>query len=437
MIDYNNYDIFNHNQILRVFKVDSQSPSILRMLWRALKRLCAYATRRNSEGKCLNDSSRADVFFVANTSNDVRASKPVWCALSSHTYLALENELDFYSFYCVYYLSFRYLNTFFRSYVRASKADKLMMRTYFYDFFTTMGFLNLTDNIVERVKPKLIVMSNDHSPIQRAFQTVAKDKNIPDLYFQHCSVTEHFPPLQFTYSFLDGEESLEKYLSIGETKGTIYVSGNPRFDCISTYLCNRVESNKIGLAINSADDEEHVKELCLKLRENGIENILLRPHPRQILQEKDWYSAHHIEISDSKIEHPFEFLGRIKMLIASESGIHLDAVMMGVYSVCYSLTGDKAVDWYSYIKNGLIPIAETVDELMVLLKPENVTSEEKLREKAQWYNAAYGRRSNGHVGEMIADFIHYMLSDNIQAFDEKYDFVVKSQNENFTIKVYA
>ena len=115
MIDYNNYDILNHNQILRVFKVDSQSPSILRMLWRALKRLCAYATRHHSEEKCLKDLSCADVFFVANTSNDVRASKPVWCALSSHTYLALEDELNFYSFYRIYRYSFRYLYPCFLS----------------------------------------------------------------------------------------------------------------------------------------------------------------------------------------------------------------------------------------------------------------------------------------------------------------------------------
>ena len=435
-MNYFKYDIKKHNYILfSSFQGTEDSISIWHSLYRFLRRYISACGRE--ENKHIKYPSPHPILFLANTKNNARALRPIYNSISDEAnFIDDPDEPYYFPLHRIYADSWLFSYKSIWLYLNSNARERAVIRRFFETFFTTIGLMKQAKRLLTHFSPRMVVMANDHSVIQKCFITLAGENSTDTMYLQHCSVTERFPALQFTYSFLDGEESWDKYRNIGETKGTIYVSGSPRFDCLAEYKREKTESNKLGLAINEEDNEELVKNLCLRLHESGIEEIVLRPHPRQTLHETAWYKAHNIEISDSKTENPFEYLGRIKMLIASESGIHLDAAMMGVYSICYSLTGRKAIDWYSYIKNGLVPNAETTEELLELLQPEHVTPIEKLQEKAQWYNASYGRETNGHVGEMVADLLRHYLDGSIAEFDRKYGFVVKEQTENYTIKVY-
>lgn len=431
-----NYNIIKHNQICVNCDVPIYHPNFYKEIWRYFKDWIVNYAFTHIEA----DGTVRDLIFVTTTQNNTRSLKPIWSQLDKHSFsvIGAENERDipYYRWKLVAGYSLLYLYPLLKCYRNASDWEKQIMRNDSYPFFMTMGVMKLTDRLMARNHIRLAVMANDHAPIQMAWKVLAPSHNVQTMYLQHCSVTEKFPPLQFTYSFLDGEESLEKYLHIGDTKGTIYVSGSPRFDCVNDYYMSRKPTDKIGLAINEEDRESLVMDLCEKLHTLGYNQIVLRPHPRQTLHEIKWYKEHGVEISNSKVENPFEYLGRIKILIASESGIHLDAAMMGVYSICYSLTGRKAIDWYSYIKNGLVPNAETETDLIRLLQVENIPSVDSLRSKAQWYNASYGRDTDGHVGDVLADFLRHYLEGSIAEFDRKYGFVIKEQTENYTIKVY-
>ena len=190
---------------------------------------------------------------------------------------------------------------------------------------------------------------------------------------------------------------------------------------ISKYKETDVSDNqKIGIAISNLDDINIIKNLFLKLLSKGYSQLVVRPHPNTIF-DPTWYLDHGIEYSDSNNENPFEFIARMKVIIAGECGIHLDAAMMGVQSICYNTRNALPLDWYSYIKNGLTPYADNINELLVLLD-NNADANKLLHQKAKWYNAMYGSKYEGMIGAMLAEFIQCELMDDVCTFDKKYGF---------------
>ena len=173
----------------------------------------------------------------------------------------------------------------------------------------------------------------------------------------------------------------------------------------------------------------------MTLQSHSCKNIILRPHPCQEFKST-WYSEHGISCSDSKVENPFEYLSHVDILISGESGIHLDAAMMGVCSICYSTSGEKPLDWYSYIKNGLITYAANMEELLALLSNKNADRQKSQQAKLRWYNAAYGTKHEGHIGEMLTDFLRHEQEGDIEGFDKKYGFVEKNV-DGVMCKVYS
>lgn len=426
------YNIKEHNYILySSFKPDNNAPSFWKTLF---DEICHTFGRRGlkylfnqlwhpyyKQVKPLND-----VVFTPLSSNNRRALEPIWSHLEHEEFSVLWEEDEIYipkRFVRIW--SFIYILPLLWLYVRSSREDKLRIRTYFEEFFHTMGYIVTLNKLLRYNPVKLIIMANDHCSYTRALIYVATGLDIKTLYTQHCSVTDNFPALPFTYSMLDGEESMEKYLSVGHPNGQIYLMGNPRFDIISQYRISRKTSHKIGIASNALDSESKIKQLCIQLQALGFNDITIRPHPG-LPFDPTWYMARGIEFSDSNKENPFAFLSQMNCIIAGECGIHFDAAMMGVQSICYNMT-DKTteiVDWYSYIKNGLIPYTADFDKLVEWLKDAKLNALDKL--KIQWYNSAYKTKHEGHIGEMLADFIRYEQAGDVDGFDKKYGFVERT-----------
>ncbi len=436
------YNIKEHNYILySSFKPKVTAPSF----WKSLRKEIGMALGRRGlkyifyqirhpyykQVKPLNA-----VVFAPLTSNNRRALEPIWNHLNTDEYSVLwADDGTYIPERHVRFWSLMYIWPLLWLYMRSSKDDRLRIRTYFEEYFHTIGYIVTLSKLLRYNPVKMVVLANDHCSYTRAISYVAKSLSIKTLYTQHCSVTEKFPALPFTYSLLDGEESMEKYLSAGQPEGKIYLMGNPRFDIISQYRKKDKASRRIGIASNALDSEERVRQLCTQLQALGFKDIAIRPHPG-LPFDPSWYIERDIEYSDSNKENPFEFLSRMGCIIAGECGIHFDAAMMGVKSICYNMSDQttELVDWYSYIKNGLIPYTADFNELVEWLKVEKLDtlSEQKIR----WYNAAYGKRHEGHIGEMIADFIRYEQKGDIDGFDKKYGFVESTIN-GCAVKVYS
>jgi hypothetical protein len=289
--------------------------------------------------------------------------------------------------------------------------------------------------MLDKYNVKVLVMANDHNDINRCLLFNALKKGIKTVYVQHASVKKGFPRLDFSYSFLDGQESLDKYLHAGKPNGEVYLSGGVRFDFLYDKIVKRNEEvKKIGVAINMLDDFEKVKNLCLFLKEEGYNDLTLRPHPRYQHLDSEWLIKNNIAISNPKEESSFDFIANIDFMISNESAIHLDASIMHCPTVLYNMSNNQILDDYNFIKNNLVKLAENGKVLLNFIKNKNEIFLNK--EVLQYYNASSYSHLEGKLGETIAMFLNMLCQNNENQFDTKYgffkdsDFIHKIVNKN-------
>ena len=151
--------------------------------------------------------------------------------------------------------------------------------------------------------------------------------------------------------------------------------------------------------MNALDCSEKVFNLCNYLKR--FYSVTVRPHPASHSEVFNKIKEAGFDLSDSKQESPFAFLSKIDILVANESGIHLDAALMGVSSLLFNFSNNKVLDWYSFIKSGLIREASTKEELLDYIRQQIKPSAKSIK----YYNAAYGTCFEGAVGSLIAEFI--------------------------------
>lgn len=423
------YDIKEHNYIYYTsFNPKKDAASFWSYIWEQIRMLMErgnlkYVAKQLWKPFYKKCDPLKSVLFVPISENNKRAMEPIWQKIKPEDFsIAWIGDEKYIPSKLVRFWSMVYIWPLIRLYIKSNYNEKLLIRTYFYEFFNTIGMIVVLNKLLKFHRIRLLVFANDHCSFPRALITVARMQGIKTMYIQHCSVTERFPSLQFDYSFLDGLESYLKYRAAGKTKGKIYLSGNPRFDIMFQYKCtdSRVKK-KIGIALNHHDDEKMIKSLCLELLTYGYHEIAIRPHPGEKFNPT-WYEEHGIEYSDSNIENPFEFISRMKLIIAGECGIHLDAAMMGTQSIYYNATNSTPLDWYSYIKNDLIPYANSLEDLISFISQNDIEDLEIMYEKMKWYNASYGTKYEGRIGNLMADFIYYALDDKVELFDKLNDF---------------
>lgn len=359
-----------------------------------------------------------DILFVAPTLNNQKTILPIVNNLNKDTYIMLDDYNSFYPQALISLYSLRYIFNFIIYYLSKSSEDKALIRYFFQDFFTTIGCYRATNLFLKKNSNiKVIVFANDHIMQNLCLIHFAKKYNIPTIYTQHASITDRFPSLQFTYSFLDGMESWEKYKKIGGVKSTIFLSGSPRFDIIHTIRQKKKQKQSVGIALNMWDSNELVMQLCTYIRSKCDKLIIVRPHPA--LENKDWsiFTDIGIAISLPSKESAFSFISNLDLLIANESSIHLDAALMNIPTILYNFSENKIVDWYSYIKNGLITIANSKEDVVNTIWGLNSINVNK--SKVQYYVASFGTLYEGKIGKHIADFIQCLLNNDEWSFIEK------------------
>jgi hypothetical protein len=266
-----------------------------------------------------------------------------------------------------------------------------------------------------------LILSSDQGEFHRCLLLKAKELNVKTIYVQHASVAKGFPRLIASYSFLDGEETLEKYLYAGKPEGEVYLSGGVRFDPIfQKYKLKNVESiGTIGIAINMLDNFGEVQRLCQFLLNHNYK-LVLRPHPRYGGINKTWLEENAIDYSDPKAESSFDFISHIDLMISNESSIHLDAALMKCPSVVYNFSTHPILDHYSYIKTGLVRVADNEEQLLAAITnpQDSLPSTETL----QFYNASCGTSTEGALGEAISIFIRDLSDGTPMLFDKKFGF---------------
>ena len=355
-----------------------------------------------------------EVLFFVTTINNIKSVQNIINGLPKEriTIWGLEfSKLMPYSKICL--LSLIYFHLFVKLYLSSSREDRLLIRAFYFDFLTACASYKVFEGILmKNPQLKLIILANDHSLINRILIELAEKHGIKSLYVQHASVTTAFPPLRFDYAFLDGRESYEKYKTVGNMRGCVFLTGSPRFDAFHNYQ-GADKMYDIGIALNELDSEDQVLQLCLYLKEHYSTKIIVRPHPgmlipNNLLFHEEKFVEQGFSISNPKKDLSYVFISQINVMLANESGIHLDAALMGVPSLLYNFSDNEVMDWYSFIKIGLIKKCDTFEDVVRMLDSGYHLPIDIVR----YYAASFKTTHDGRVGEMIATFVNKLILES-------------------------
>ena len=415
---YSDLNVLEINEISRIVK--EKQPSLFKQICIFIGQLFYYTFIVHFKYKSLPVNYKGLVFFGVSLNNR-RSLEPIINKVEKNTYLYLNNHVTDVHKRRAWWHSIPYIFSLIKLYRKSNKEDKALIIKYFTRLWTTYGLYKVAGEMLDKYNVKVLVLANDHNDINRCLIFNALEKGIKTVYVQHASVKKGFPRLDFTYSFLDGQESLDKYLYAGKPNGEVYLSGGVRFDFLYGKIVKRNEEvKKIGMAINMLDDFEKVKSLCLFLKKEGYNDLILRPHPRYQHLDSEWLTKNDIAISNPKEESSFDFIANIDFMISNESAIHLDASIMYCPTVLYNMSNNQILDDYNFVKNNLVKLAENGNVLLNYIKNKNEIFPNK--EVLQYYNASSYSHLEGNLGETIAKFLNMLCQDKENQFDTKYGF---------------
>ncbi|MBE6335400.1 MAG: hypothetical protein E7066_01785 [Lentimicrobiaceae bacterium] len=419
---YSELNVLEINKISYIVK--EKQPSLFKQICIFIGQLFYYTFLIHFKYKALPANYKGLLFFGVSLNNR-RSLEPIINNVKNDTYLYLNNHVTDVHKRRAWWHSIPYLFSLIKLYKKSNKEDKALILKYFTRLWTTYGLYKIAGEMLDKYKVKVLVLANDHNDINRCLIFNALEKGIKTVYVQHASVKRGFPKLDFTYSFLDGKESLEKYLYDGKPKGEVYLSGGVRFDSLYDKIVKRnYETQRIGIAINMLDDFEKIKSLCLFLKNNNYNDLILRPHPRYQHLNSEWLINNNISISNPKEESSFDFISKIDFMISNESAIHLDASIMYCPTVLYNMSDNKVLDDYNFVKNNLVKLANTEDELLKFIKnPKDVMP---TKEVLQYYNASSNSHLEGKLGITIARFLELVCQGKEKQFDKESGFVKNS-----------
>lgn len=241
-------------------------------------------------------------------------------------------------------------------------------------------------------RPQLVVVSNHLAAANRALLAAARQENVPTLYFLHATISDIYPPLNTDYSLLEGMDTLLKYDALGESSSRVFLVGMAKHDRYRDAINSRAQVASIGLCVNGLDPTDRVEELCRNLREHFPElRVILRPHPadRRARHWAQFAQSHSFDYSDWQQENAFEFLTKVDVNVAGDSGIHLEAALSNVVPLYYPFDG-KAHDMYSFRRNGLVDFAADASAFVAWLRQLTAARKPETRHRARRYCATVG-----------------------------------------------
>ncbi|MER2998772.1 hypothetical protein [Pontibacter populi] len=338
------------------------------------------------------EAGLSDAVFVAGQSKDIGKYNAIVNRLS------LRRKVVYYYKFLPLYLEF----------LKHKKESTLR----FYDvLFDAVGFYEVYLQKLRKYKPATIVFANDHNPDARAMLLAAKAAGIKTAYIQHASISPIFPPLQFDLNLLEGQDALDKYKLCGPVEGKVELIGMPKADAYVNYRNHKRKIKTIGIGCNLMDDISEVEKLLCQLTlDFPTINFILRPHPRDTRS----YSAitaisSNISISDGRTEPTFDYLRRIDVQLSGNSGIHLEAVLLNVWSIFYNMnTKENLHDYYGFIAQGLVDACTDYEGLRALLQ-EHLQNKPDVYQRAAYYNATVGTEYDGRSGELALLHIKSIL----------------------------
>lgn len=282
------------------------------------------------------------------------------------------------------------------------------------NFLNSYNALVYFDDILNKLKPRFVIVSNDHNTMNRSLIALARNAGIETVYMQHASVSNLFPALNFDYAFLDGQSALITYRECEnncpcktalQKNRKVYLTGQKK-KVKAEIKTTEIKSKEVGIALNALDSLEGAERLVVLLENNGVK-VRLRWHPAlatkvtQILKTR--LSSREVEFSDPKLESLGSFFSKISCLVAGNSSIHLEAALAHVVPIHYEVSQQYTNDYYGYVKNGLSINARDFSSLLDILKLVGSGDLSINKNAVQFYSSTFGTEWDGREGELVAE----------------------------------
>ena len=300
-------------------------------------------------------------------------------------------------------------------YITSKGYRKRSFKVAFDYYWLTYGHYLVCRIWLRAINPRIVNVANDHMVYTRSLVIAAKAESIPSCYFQHASVTENFPPLDFDYAFLEGLDALYKYDRC-PTGVKVFLTGMPKADKYFLSINKAARVTRVGICPNQLDDETKVDKLISTLVNTYPEiSIILRPHPGYFDRGNGVWEIiakrNNIFLSNSRTEMIFDYLIKVDAVIASNSSVLLEAALVNVLPLYFEFS-KQVSDHYGYVKMGLCSKFETIDELTSYLDVVFQKKPDGTRNRAKYYCATIDTKYDGYSCEMAST-----LLDNISSFD--------------------
>lgn len=360
-------EIFNTNYFFCSERGDLQRQENLRKTVKAPYVSCLFRYLRSlAKGVWLLARKRQPVYPPVNgialsvqSGNNVAALEPVRRLYPDDAYFVGPSAYASVgpSIHGAAWVSVLFIPCFLWRWVRGTAYEKRSMA---YALDTTLlayGYYFLSSLWLKKHAPRLVIFANDHSFFPRVFRAAALDMGVKTLYLQHASVTSKFPALDFDYACLDGRDSLEKYRQAGPIKSTVFLTGMAKSAQMQDRINNKERVESIGICVNTLDDLEQIKPLAVRIQAKFPDlPMIWRPHPAmksRFEMMRNWGKAHNIQFSDPSGESVWDFMGRIDLLLAGNSSVHVEATLLNITSI-YVDFGDGRGDYYGYLQTGVV-----------------------------------------------------------------------------------
>ena len=290
---------------------------------------------------------------------------------------------------------------------------------------------------IQEGNPDLVVVANDHNVDTRSMKLAAEILKVPTAYLQHASVSNIFPPLEFDYAFLDGKVAMKRYIecyklwqtdasaNYASEKVNIFLSGQKKRLNLET---TPKKEFAIGIGVNAADQFDALLTLLNSLARKDIPCII-RTHPNQ---SQDFIEAlEHFIKNNSNFQHSCSvksdlstFFKECSILIAANTGLHLEAALAGIPTYYHEFSTCESVsDYYGFVESGIsnhLP-REFKDmgknEILGLL-----ATNENRQAAIQEYSTSFGTIWQNQEGDLVAETIRRIINgDEFSSIYERLD----------------
>tara|TARA_B100000989_G_scaffold21953_1_gene14436 strand:+ start:17811 stop:19220 length:1410 start_codon:yes stop_codon:yes gene_type:complete len=384
-----------------------------------------------------NKVDKKDILFLSSSNNQFTVLNPIFkneakfsSAFVIPNYLKFSpshncsNDLYFMKISFLYFFPILFLTVtrIPRLSIILWKTDKRLFFLRIKSFLLIYYWLIFHQVLINLIKPKIVMLSNDHNAEMRAMIELCKYFKIKTGYVQHASVSKRFHSLDFDYSFLDGQHALDIYRSCDSrrslhstkvSKRRCFLIGNLREFNISRIEIK--EPLKIGLALKGTDDIKEVSHIIESLSRVG--DVIVRPHPNLKFKkiEGNFKSkfGNKILFSDPKDQSASDFISCINIFVSGNSTLLLEVAAANRNPIYLEELSGGIPDYYGFVKRGVCDCYQNIDEFIDFYKNEkNDYKFVPNKDGINYYWSSYGKTYFNEEAAIVSNLLEKIINNS-------------------------